>query len=192
VYSGLVPWSFFSSGLTTTAQSLVANSQLVSKIYFPRLLLPIAGIGSYLTDLAVSFVLLIGLMAYYGVAPTAKLLLLPAFVLLAMLTLFAVGLVLAALNVRYRDVKYAVLSMLQAWMFLSPVVYDPAKLVPEPFRVLYGLNPMAGVIEGFRWALLGRSPPTGMVAASALVTLVLLGYGLWYFQKTEREFADVI
>ena len=192
VYSGLVPWTFFSQALSTASQSLVANSQLVSKIYFPRLIVPIAGIGSYLMDFVISFTLLIGLMAYYGVHPGARLALVPLFVLFAIVTLFAVGLLLAALNVRYRDVKYAVASMLQVWMFLSPVVYDASKLVHGPLRIVYGLNPMAGVIQGFRWSLVGGPPPGAMVTVSASVTVLLLVWSLAYFQKIERGFADVI
>ena len=191
VYSGLVPWIFFSQALSTTSQSLVANQALVAKIYFPRLLLPLASIGSYLMDLGISFLLLIVLMAHYGVHVSARLAVLPAFVLLGILTLFAVGILFASLNVRYRDVKYAVTAMLQAWLFLSPVVY-PASLIPSPLRAVYGLNPMVGVIEGFRWTLLGTSPPGAMVAVSAAVTLLLLVGSLWYFVKTERGFADVI
>ena len=192
VLSGLVPWSFFSQALSAAAGSMVSNQALVAKIYFPRLLVPVATMGSYLLDFAIAFVLLIAMMAHYGVHPTAHLVFLPVFVLFALVTLFAVGLLLAALNVRYRDVKYAVTSMIQVWMFLSPVVYDASKVVHGPLRVLYALNPMAGVIEGFRWSLFGGTPPSATVLVSASVTLLLLAGSVSYFQKVERSFADVI
>ena len=191
VLSGLVPWSFFSQALSAAAGSMVSNQALVAKIYFPRLLVPVATMGSYLLDFAIAFVLLIAMMAHYGVHVSARIAMVPLFVLLLILTVTATGIFFSALNVRYRDVKYAVTSMLQAWLFLSPVVYPPS-LVPAPLHIVYGLNPMAGVINGFRWSLLGTAPPGPMVLVSTAVTLLFFIAGLAYFQTVERQFADVI
>jgi lipopolysaccharide transport system permease protein len=191
-YTALVPWTLFASSLAGAAASLVAGGGLVSKIYFPRILLPVASAGSYLLDFAIAMGLLVGMMAWYDIYPGAALAWLPAFVALALLTALGVGIWLSALNVRYRDVRYAVPFLVQLWLFASPVAY-PASEVPEGWQTVYGLNPMTGVVEGFRWALLdGPAPAAGMVAASAGVAVALLAIGLVYFRRTERTFADVI
>jgi lipopolysaccharide transport system permease protein len=190
--AALVPWTFFANGLTQSSNSLVTNANLVSKVYFPRLAVPIASILSGLVDFALSFLLLVGFMLIEGVHPTAHMLWLPAFLLLAIGTSLGVGLWLSALNVEYRDVRYVVPFLVQFWMFATPVAY-PSSLVPEPWRSWYGLNPMVGVVEGFRWSLLGTGRAPGMMLAlSILVSLWLLAGGAYYFRRMERNFADVI
>ena len=191
-YCALLPWQLFSYALTESSNSVVANERLVSKIYFPRLVIPIAAVLAGLVDFAVAFSVLIVLMMQYGIAPTWTIFTLPAFVLLAILTALAVGLWLSALNVQYRDVRYTVGFLTQIWLFLSPVAY-PSSLVPARWRPLYGLNPMAGVVEGFRWALVGKTPaPGAMLAVSVMMVLFLLVGGLFYFRRMENSFADVI
>lgn len=191
-YAALVPWTFFAQSLAGASDSLVSNANVVSKVYFPRLLLPAAAPFSFLLDFVIAFVLLIGMMAYYGIHPTLHILLLPLFVVLALVTALAIGLWLSALNVRYRDIRYAVPFIIQIWLFATPVAY-PSTLVPHAWRTLYGLNPMAGVVEGFRWALLGAdTSPGGMIAVSVAVVGVLLVGGLIFFQRVESTFADVI
>jgi lipopolysaccharide transport system permease protein len=191
-YSALVPWNFFTAALTRASGSLVADAPLLSKIYFPRLLLPLAAVASASLDFAMAFALLAAMIVWYGLALGPALLLLPVFVLLAVLTALACGLWLSALHVRYRDVAYVIPFLMQVWLFLTPVAY-PSSLVPERWKALYGLNPMAGVVEGFRWALLGTAPPPGaMVAASMIVVGILLVGGALYFRRVEHEFADVV
>ena len=192
-YTALLPWQLFAGALNRSSASLVGQSNLISKVYFPRLIVPISSTVSGAVDFSVAFVILLGMMIWYGIAPTWGVLALPLFLLLGMATAFAVGgLWLAALNVRYRDVGHTVPFLVQLWMFASPVAY-PVSLVPEKWRMLYSLNPMAGVIEGFRWALLGKeSPDFGVIALSSLVVLVLLFGGLVYFKRMERTFADVV
>ena len=169
VYAALVPWTFFAAAVTRSISILVTDAELISKIYFPRLILPLAAIVSSLVDFVCAFVVLLGLMWWYRVSPTAALITVPLFLVLAAMTALALALWLGPLNARYRDVGHTVPFLLQAWMFASPVVY-PVSLVPEQWRVLYGLNPMAGVIEGFRWALLGNtSPQFSVMALSAVV-----------------------
>jgi lipopolysaccharide transport system permease protein len=190
--TALLPWTYFSQAITRSGGSLVANANLVNKIYFPRLLLPLATIVAPLIDLALSLVLLFGLLAYAGIPLTWKVITLPAFILLAMLTAMGLSLFLSAINVRYRDVGHAIPFLVQVWMFVSPIVY-PVSLVPEQWRLLYSLNPMVGVIEGFRWALLGKDPPDpGVMAGSYIVLFVVLMAGTVYFKRMERQFADVI
>src|SRR5215831_1359633 len=192
VYSALLPWNLFASSLNRGTSSVVGNAQLVSKIYFPRLILPFSGVVSPLVDFAVAFVILVGMMIWYRTLPSWGILALPLFLLLAVLTALAVGLWLSALNVRYRDVGYAIPFLTQVWMFASPVAY-PISVVPEKWRGLYSLNPMAGVIEGFRWALLGQqSPDFTVVVLSSLMVVALLLPGIAYFRYTERTFADVV
>ena len=192
IFSALLPWNLFANSLNRGSTSVVGNAQLISKIYFPRLLLPLSGILSPVVDFAVAFVILIAMMIWYGTLPNWGILALPAFVLLAILTALAVGLWLSALNVRYRDVGHTIPFLVQLWMFASPVAY-PVSLIPEKWRLLYSLNPMAGVIEGFRWALLGNeSPDFGVIAVSAVMVFALLIPGIVYFRHTERTFADVI
>jgi lipopolysaccharide transport system permease protein len=191
-YIGLLPWTYFAGAAGNASESLVTNSNLISKVYFPRLTIPLAAVGSGIVDLAIGFVVLMGLIMVFGVTPSPNLIYLPALVALAVLVAFAVGVWLAALNVEYRDVRYAVPFLLQVWMFATPVVY-PASVVPPQFQVLLGLNPMAGVVEGFRWAVLGRTDfPAGLVTVSCVVTVVLLIFGLFFFRRMERGFADRI
>jgi len=191
-YAALLPWNLFSSSLSRGGESVVSNANLVTKIYFPRLILPLSGVLSPLADFAIALVILIGMMIWFGIAPTVGILMLPIFVLLAICTALAVGLWLAALNVRYRDVRYTIPFLIQIWMFASPVAY-PVSLVPEKWRWLYSLNPMAGVIEGFRWALLGnQSPDVRVMAISTVVVVALLAGGIVYFKQMERTFADEV
>lgn len=191
-YTALVAWTYFANALTQASNSLVDNERLLTKVYFPRALLPLASVLAGLLDMAIAIMVLFGLLAAYGVRLSSNLWALPAFVLLAVLTAFAVGLWLSALNVRYRDVRHAVPFLVQFWLFVTPVAYSSG-LVPLRWRPWYGLNPMVGVVDGFRWALLGGRSPLGPAAAvSALVMLALLLGGLSYFRRTERTFADVV
>jgi len=191
-YCALLPWQLFAHVLTQSADSLVADKQLITKVYFPRLVIPISPVFSGLIDVAIAFIVLLPMMFYYGVFPTIAIVALPLFLLLAMATALAVGLWLSALNVEYRDVRYTVPFLTQLWLFATPIAY-PSSLVPEKWQVLYGLNPMAGVVEGFRWALLGtQSSPTPTILASSLAALTILVTGAFYFRRMERTFADVI
>jgi len=191
-YCALLPWNYFSQSLSGSSDSLVGSSYLITKVYFPRLILPLSRVTSGLVDFAVAFVILLAMMAWYRIAPTAGILLLPVFMLVAMVTALGAGLWLTALNVKYRDVKFVVPFLTQFWMYASPVAYSTS-LVPERWRFLYGLNPMAGVIEGFRWALLGKSAPdfSMMVISLAAVCLILFT-GLLYFKRMEKSFADIV
>lgn len=191
-FSALLPWSYFSQALAKSSNSLVISSNLVTKIYFPRLLIPMAASVSPVVDLFFSFLVLLVLMAWYNIAPTWGLLALPLFLGLAIMTALAVGLWSSALNVRYRDVGNIILFLSQVWMYASPVAY-PVSMVPVKWRLLYSLNPMVGVIEGFRWALLGKESPDFMLmAVSSSVVLALLAGGIVYFKRMEQTFADVI
>lgn len=191
-YTALVPWQFFAFGLTESANSVVANERLVTKVYFPRLIIPLARIFAGLVDFALAFIVLIGMMVWYGVRPSLAVIALPFFLAFAVATTLGVGLWLSALNVQYRDVRYAVTFVVQFWLFASPVVYS-STLVPVRWRAWYGLNPMAGVIEGFRWALLRKAPAPGimLVVSVLVVALVLIG-GLYYYRRMEKIFADVV
>jgi lipopolysaccharide transport system permease protein len=190
-YVGLLPWTFFANALGQASASLVGNANLISKVYFPRLVVPISSVLSGVIDFGIAFVVLIGLMAYFQLAPTLAAVLLIPFLVLALVTALGVGLWLSALNVEYRDVRYAVPFLTQFWLFATPVAY-PSSLLPEPWRTLYGLNPMAGVVEGFRWALLGTNPPGPMLVVSVAAAIVLLVTGAFYFRRMERMFADVV
>jgi lipopolysaccharide transport system permease protein len=191
-YCALLPWQLFAYALAESSNSVVANERLITKVYFPRLVIPIAGVLAGLADFAIAFSVLIVLMLHYGIVPTWTIATLPLFVLLAILTALAVGLWLSALNVQYRDVRYTVGFLTQIWLFLSPVAY-PSSLVPERWRPFYGLNPMAGVVEGFRWALVGKTPaPGAMLGVSVAMVVLLLVGGLYYFRRMENSFADVI
>ena len=191
-FTALLPWQLFAYALSESSNSLVGSQNLITKVYFPRLVIPIAGVLAGLVDFAIAFLVLLTLMWYYGIAPTAAIALLPLFVLLAIVTALSVGLWLAALNVKYRDVRYTLPFLTQLWMFATPVAY-PSSLVPERWRALLGLNPMAGVVEGFRWALLGKAHQPGpLLIVSICAVIVLLIGGLMYFRKTEATFADVI
>ncbi|OPX94105.1 MAG: Teichoic acid translocation permease protein TagG [Syntrophorhabdus sp. PtaB.Bin027] len=190
-FAALLPWTLFAEGLLRSTTSMVSNANIMTKVYFPRLIMPISGILSPLVDFAVAFVILLLMMAFFGFLPTIAIVLLPAFILLAVLTSLSVGLWLSALNVKYRDFQYTIPFLIQIWLFASPVVY-PSSMLPEQFRLLYGLNPMAGVIEGFRWALLGTNPPEAMIMVSVGVVILLLVGGLFYFKRMEQYFADVV
>jgi lipopolysaccharide transport system permease protein len=192
VLVALVPWQLFSYALTQSSNSLVNEQRVITKVYFPRLIVPIASVLAGIVDFLVAFGLVLIGMAVYDVAPTWAALALPGFVLFAILTALAVGLWLSALNVQYRDIRYTIPFLAQFWMFLTPIAY-PASIVPEAYRLLYGLNPMAGVIEGFRWALLDTAAPDwGLMAVSAGVVILLLSGGVLYFRRMERTFADVV
>ncbi|HEU4873265.1 MAG TPA: ABC transporter permease [Pyrinomonadaceae bacterium] len=190
--AALVPWTFFANGLNQSSNSLVASANLLKKVYFPRLVIPIATVLAGVVDFALSFVVLLGLMAFYGVTPTINLLWMPLFLLLALVTSLAVGLWMSALNVKYRDVRYIVPFVIQVWMFSTPIVY-PSSLLPASWRTIYGLNPMVGVVEGFRWALIGTNTAPGfMIAVSATAALLLLIGGAFYFRHMEKSFADIV
>jgi lipopolysaccharide transport system permease protein len=191
-FTGLVPWQLFSFSTQRAGQSLVTNSNLLTKVYFPRLVIPLSAVIGGLVDFAISFGVLLGLMAYYGIAPTWNILWIPLFTLLALATAFAVSLWFAAANVLYRDVQYIIPFAVQLWMYLSPVIYQANTVPSGKWSFIYGLNPMAGVIAGFRWALLGQKPPNFLLAAAVAGVLVLLITGLYYFRRMERLFADVV
>ena len=191
-FCALLPWQLFAFALTEASNSVVANQRLLTKVYFPRLLMPLASICVGLADFLISFIILIVMMAYYGIAPGVTALTIPLWTLLAMATALGVGLWLAALNVRYRDIRYAVPFLTQIWMYATPVAYA-SSLVPPAWRPFYALNPMAGVIEGFRWALLGQTSTSATMIPVSLVTVTLLLIsGLFYFRRTERTFADIV
>lgn len=191
-YAGLLPWQLFVYALTNGSTSLVVNERVISKAYFPRLLVPASTVVAGLLDLGIAFVVLLGMMAFYGIVPSWHIITLPVFVLLAIATAVAMALWLSALDVQYRDVRYTLPFLAQLWLFATPVVY-PSSLLPEPWRTVYGLNPMAGVVEGFRWALLGNTPPPGpIIAVSAAAVLCLLAGGLFFFRRMEQTMADVV
>jgi lipopolysaccharide transport system permease protein len=191
-YAALVPWTFFSNGLTQSSNSLVGSANLITKVYFPRLTIPIATVLSGIVDFLLAFVVLLGMMLYYGVLPTVNVLWLPLFLLLALVTSLGVGLWLSALNVEYRDVRYVVPFLTQFWLFATPIAY-PSSLLAEPWRTVYGLNPMVGVVEGFRWALLGTDTAPGpIIAVSSAAALLILVGGAFYFRRMEKTFADVV
>ena len=192
VLAALVPWQLFTYALTQSSNSLVAEQRVITKVYFPRLVVPIASVLAGLIDFFIAFLLLLLLMVVYGVAPGPGILAAPLLALFAVATALAVGLWLCALNVQYRDVRYTIPFLTQFWLFATPVAY-PASLVPESIRPLYGLNPMAGVIEGFRWALLSTAAPDWrMVSVSAITVVLLLIGGLYYYRRMEKTFADVV
>lgn len=192
-YAALVPWTFFSTGITKASNSLVGSSNLLKKVYFPRLAMPIASVIAGLVDLVLAFLVLILMMLYFGVIPTVNVLWTPALVLLAFATCLGVSFWMSAMNVQFRDVRYTVPFIVQTWMFASPIAY-PSSLIGDPFwQLVYALNPMVGVVEGFRWALLGtQTAPVAMIAVSGFTALVLLLSGAYYFRRMERVFADVV
>lgn len=192
VYTALVPWTYFANAMNQSSASLIRYERVITKVYFPRIIVPLSAVIAGLVDLGAAFLLLVGMIVYYGFVPTAAVVMLPLFVLLASLTAFAVSLWLSALNVQYRDVRYTLIFLTQLWMFMTPIVYTTS-LVPERWRALYGLNPMAGVVEGFRWSLLGTSHGPGpMLIASVVMVVVMMIGGLYYFRRMERTFADVV
>ncbi len=191
-FCALLPWQLFAHALTESSNSLVGNQNLITKVYFPRLVVPISAVLGGLIDFLIAFVILLGLMLYYGIVPGWAIVTLPGFIFLAVLTALGVGLWLSALNVQYRDVRYTINFLVQFWLFATPVAY-PSSLIPEKWRVFYGLNPMAGVVEGFRWALLGKAdPPGAMLWVSVGVVVVILVGGLYYFKRMEQQFADIV
>jgi len=191
-YAALVPWTFFANGLNQSSNSLVGSANLIKKVYFPRLVVPIASVISGVFDFILAFLVLLGMMLYYAIFPKANIVWLPFLLLLTLTTSLGVGLCLSALNVQFRDVRYTVPFLTQFWLFATPIAY-PSSLLSQPWRTLYGINPMVGVVEGFRWALLGTdTAPGAIVLVSSLVALALLVGGAFYFRRLEKSFADVI
>ncbi len=192
VYAGLLLWTFFSNAITTSGNSLVGNSNLLTKVYFPRMLIPGAGVGAGLVDFAIAFIILIGLMIYYGVSVSWNVLMLPVLVLLTTLLALGVGMWLSALNVKYRDIRFALPFLIQLWMFVSPIIY-PASFVPEKWRWLLAINPLTGIIDGFRVALFAHHPFNWvMLGVSTVTTLALLVYAAYAFWRMEENFADIV
>ncbi len=191
-FAALVPWTFFANGLNQAANSLVGSSNLIKKVYFPRLVIPLAATFSGVVDFVIAFIALLGVMAFYRVVPTGNIIWLPFFLLLALVTSLGVGLWLSALNVQFRDVRYIAPFLTQFWLYATPVAY-PSSILPEPWRTLYGINPMVGVIEGVRWALLGvKMSSWPMLVISSLAAIGLLISGAYYFRRMEKTFADVV
>jgi lipopolysaccharide transport system permease protein len=191
-YVALVPWQFFANGLTMASNSLVSSARLVQKVYFPRIVIPTATLLAGLVDFVLAFIVLLGMMIYYGIAPTINIVWLPFLSLLALVTALGVSFWLSALNVQFRDVRYTIPFLVQVWLFITPIAY-PSSLLEQPWRSLYGINPMAGVVEGFRWALLGTdTQPGAIILVSTLAAVVLFISGLIYFQRMEDNFADVV
>jgi len=195
-FVALLPWGYFSGALTRSSTNLVDSAHLITKVYFPRMSIPISGVLSGLVDFGIAFLVLIAMMIFYRIRPTPAVVLLPAFMILATITALGFGLWLSALNVRFRDVKHMVPFMVQMWMFITPVVYS-STLIPEPYRYLMALNPMTGVVVGFRWALLGNylvdaQPPDALFPISIVISLIVLVSGAFYFRTTEKIFADII
>lgn len=192
VYAGLLLWTFFSNAVTASGNSLVGNSNLLSKVYFPRLFIPSATVGAALVDLSIAFVILVGLMIYYSVAVTWSILMLPVLVLLTTLLAVAIGTWLSALNVKYRDIRFALPFLIQIWMFVSPIIYPPS-FVPEKWRWLLALNPLTGIIDSFRVSLFAHQEFNwGMLAISTVITLALLAYSAYAFWRMEENFADIV
>lgn len=190
-FSSMLMWGFFAAGLNAASGSVVGNANLISKVYFPRLIVPVSGVAGALPDFVIGFALLLVVMPFYGVWPGISIVLTPVFLALAVLTALGVGIWLAALTARYRDFRYVLPFLVQFWFFASPVAYSSAHIT-QPWRTLYGLNPMTGVIEGFRWAVLGQRPPYGMLLLSVAVAMFFLITGLFYFRRVEKTFADLI
>lgn len=191
-YAALVPWTFFSHGLTLASNSLVGSANLIKKVYFPRLAIPIASVTSGGIDFVIAFIVLLGMMLYYGIVPTINVIWLPLLLLITFITSLGVSLWLSALNVQFRDVRYMIPFLTQLWLFATPIAY-PSSLLSEPWRTLYSLNPMVGVVEGFRWALLGtETAPGPILIVSSLAALALLVGGAFYFRRLEKTFADVV
>lgn len=191
-YAALVPWTFFSHGLTLASNSLVGSANLIKKVYFPRLAIPIASVTSGAIDFVIAFIVLLGMMIYYGIVPTLNVIWLPLLLLITFVTSLGVSLWLSALNVQFRDVRYMIPFLTQLWLFATPIAY-PSSLLSEPWRTLYSLNPMVGVVEGFRWALLGTDTAPGpILIVSSLAALALLVGGAFYFRRLEKTFADVV
>lgn len=191
-YAALVPWAFFSNGLSQASNSLVGSGNLLKKVYFPRLSVPIASVLSGLIDFLIAFIVLLGMMLYYGIYPTLNVIWLPFLLLLTIITSLGVSLWLSAMNVHFRDVRHTLPFLAQLWLFATPIAY-PSSLLSEQWRTLYSINPMVGVVEGFRWALLGvETVPGPMLIVSSMASLALLVGGVFYFRRLEKTFADVV
>jgi lipopolysaccharide transport system permease protein len=191
-YTALIPWTLFSKALHDASRSLVASSHMITKVYFPRMILPLASVLAGVVDFFIAFVVLIGMMIFYHISPTTNVWTLPLFLILALITAIGVGLWLSALNVLYRDINYVLPFLTQFWMFLTPIAY-PSSMIPQRFQMLYALNPMTGVVEGFRWALLGSGQAPGtMTLVSSVVAVILLVTGMVYFRRMERQFSDMV
>jgi lipopolysaccharide transport system permease protein len=191
-FTALVPWTYFANGLNQASNSLVSNSSLIKKVYFPRLAIPIAKVLSALVDFGLAFILLLGMTFYYGLHPTVRMLWVPLFLLLAMVTALGAAFWLSAMNVSIRDVEHALPFLTQMWLFATPIAY-PSSLLSQPWRTLYGINPMVGVVEGFRWALVGANTTPGpMLVVSSLVAASMLVSGAFWFRRLEKTFADVL
>jgi len=191
-YAALVPWTFFANGLTQSSNSLVGSANLIKKVYFPRLVVPISSVISGVVDFVLAFSVLLGMMLFYGIVPTVNVVWLPFLLVLAFVTALGVGLWFSAMNVQFRDVRYTVPFMTQFWLFATPIAY-PSSLLSEPWRTIYGINPMVGVVEGFRWALLGTDTAPGpVIMVSSLAALSILVGGMYYFRRMEKTFADVV
>jgi len=191
-YAALVPWTFFANGLSQSSNSLVGSANLIKKVYFPRLVVPLSSVISGAVDFVLAFIVLLGMILFYGIFPTINVIWLPILLLLAFVTSLGVGLWMAALNVEFRDVRYVVPFLTQFWMFATPIAY-PSSLLSEPWRTIYGINPMVGVVEGFRWALLGtKTAPGPIIIVSTIAACVLLISGAYYFRRMEKTFADVV
>lgn len=191
-YTALVPWTFFSSGLSQSSNSLVGSANLIKKVYFPRLVVPLSSVIGGAVDFVIALIVLVGMMLFYGIIPTYNVIWLPFLLMLAFVTALGVGLWLSALNVEYRDIRYAVPFLMQFWMFATPIAY-PSSLLSETWRTVYSINPMVGVVEGFRWALLGaKTAPGPMIIVSSVAALVMLVSGAFYFRRMEKNFADVV
>lgn len=192
-YAALVPWTFFATGLAMSSNSLVGSANLIKKVYFPRLVIPIATVLSGIVDFVLAFVVLLLMMPFFNIVPTANVVFLPFFILLAFVTALGVGLWLSAMNVQFRDIRYTVPFLTQLWMFITPIVYPSSLIENEVLRAIYGINPMAGVVEGFRWALLGTDTAPGpVILISSLAAVMLFVSGLFYFRRMEKSFADVV
>jgi len=190
--AALVPWSFFSNGLTQSSNSLVGSANLITKVYFPRLIVPVATVLSGVIDFLLAFLCLIAMMAYYHLAPGATIVWLPLFLLLAVIASLGTGLWLSAMNVQFRDVRYTVPFLTQFWLLATPIAY-PSSLLHQPWRTIFGINPMVGAVEGFRWALFGHAdPPVTVVAVSFASAILILVSGALYFRRMERTFADIV
>ncbi len=191
-FAALVPWTYFSHGLSQASNSLVGSANLIKKVYFPRLAIPIASVASGLIDFALAFLVLLGMMLYYGILPGSKVIVLPLLLLLTLVTSLGVSLWLSALNVHFRDVRHVIPFLTQLWLFSTPIAY-PSSLLSEPWRTVYSINPMVGVVEGFRWALLGTDTAPGpMIIVSSVAAVVILVSGVFFFRRLEKTFADVV
>jgi lipopolysaccharide transport system permease protein len=191
-FAALLPWQLFANALQRSGTSLVGSAHLITKIYFPRLIIPISAVVGGMVDFLISFVILVGMMIYYKVYPTWNMLWIIPFTILTLITALAVGLWLSAMNVRYRDVQQMIPFLIQAWMFASPVAYSARMITDRSWQLIYGLNPLAGIIQGFRWSLLGGTPPGELMWISATVMVILLISGLYYFRRMEKTFADTV